>query len=269
MAPRKPWERPTTYNVYIDESSQTKLHYLVLGGLVVPKPFAANFETAIVEARGPRYPAVGADGRQHAMKWERAKSRNDLVAYKRVIDTFWQYPTKSRMPVGMDLNIHCVAVDMTKRDNRKYSFGNADIGFSKDLNCLAVSIIGRQYRLAKFHLYPDRRTTNQSLMTGLNIMNNTCAQYEDENRFSPFEKMDWAECEDLQALQIVDIVIGALAYKLNGHYDKPEANKTKKALCEHILARAKICDVAKNTSFMQRRITLFHRNFSAFSRRKR
>jgi hypothetical protein len=258
-------EKPATYNVYIDESSQTKLHYLVIGALVIPKPHADNFEAHIIKARGPKYPPTDAAGK-HAMKWQKAQGGADLLAYKRLIDAFISFPRDDKVPFGWDVNIHCIAVDMTKRDDQKYSFGNADIGFTKDLNCLCVDVLGRHYRKAKFHLYPDKRTTNQSLLTVLNIMNNTLALYQDENRFLPFQKMDWAETEDVQALQVVDVVIGALAYKLNRHYEEPEANKTKKALCEYILKKARIADVFANTP-PRWRVGIFHRNFSPFHKK--
>jgi Protein of unknown function (DUF3800) len=260
-------EKPTTYDVYIDESSQTKLRYLVIGGLVVPKPYADKFEAHIIEARGPDYPTIDADGK-HPMKWGKAKSRNDLDAYKKIIDAFFRFPQKHKLPLGLDVNLHCIAVDMTKRDDNKYNFGDADIGFSKDVNCLCVSVIGRHYRKANFHLYPDKRSTKQSLLMALNIMNSTSALYPGESRFLPFQKMDWAETEDIQALQIVDIIIGAIAYKLNRHYEAPDGNKTKKALCDFILKSARIADVFKNTP-PRWRISIFHRNFSPFAKKRR
>lgn len=243
------------------------MHYLVIGALVVPKPFAEAFETHILEARGPKHPAVDAKGK-HAMKWQKAQGHDDLIAYKSVIDAFFLFPKKHNLPLGLDAHMHCIAVDMTKRDDQKYSFGDADLGFCKDINCLCVDVLGRHYRKAKFHLYPDKRTTKQSLLMSLNVMNSTLARYQDENRFLPFQKMDWAETEDVQALQIVDIVIGAIAYKLNGWREVPGANKTKRELCDHILlTKAKIGNVFVNTP-PRWRINLFHRDFSPFAKRR-
>lgn len=254
-------EKPTTYNVYIDESSQTKMHYLVIGALVVSKPFAEAFEAHILEARDDKHPSIDTAGIKHAMKWAKAQGHDDLNAYKNVVEAFFRFSGKHKVPIGIDTHIHCIAVDMTKRDDKKYSFGDADIGFSKDINCLCVHVLGRHYRKANFHVYPDKRTTKQSLMTGQNIMNSTLALYQDESRFLPFQKMEWRETEDIQALQVVDIVIGALAYKLNGWREVASGNKTKKALCDYILQRAKIGDVFKNTP-PRWPIGIFHRNFS-------
>ena len=46
-----PHEADLFCNVYIDESSQTKHRYLVLGGLVVPLSHADAFEADIAAAR--------------------------------------------------------------------------------------------------------------------------------------------------------------------------------------------------------------------------
>ncbi len=35
-----------------------------------------------------------------------------------------------------------------------------------------------------------------------------------------------------------DIMIGALAYRLNRHYDKPDANADKKQLADYIMRKA-------------------------------
>jgi hypothetical protein len=263
--PKKP---EFTAEVYIDESSQTKNHYLVIGGLVIPKDYAARLEAHIIEARGPKFTPIDSNGDHHTIKWEKAKGHDHLIAYTRVIDAFFRFFQKHPAPMDTPAIVHCIAVDMTKRDDKKYNYGDADIGFSKDLNCLCVDVIGRRYRNAVFHLYPDRRTTNQTLASAQQIMNATIATYEDETRFVPFRKIDWAEPEQFQALQVVDIIIGALAYKLNRHYEADKPNKTKKALCDFIFSRAKIGDVYKNTLYYQRGITIFHRNFSPFPKKR-
>jgi hypothetical protein len=56
----------------------------------------------------------------------------------------------------------------------------------------------------------------------------------------PYRELKFEDPESKQALQVVDILIGAIAYRLNGHYEKPEANAAKRALCDHVLKWAKI-----------------------------
>jgi hypothetical protein len=171
------------------------------------------------------------------------------------------------MPSALNVSINCIVVDTHKKDDTQYSEGDADIGFNKEVNFLCVRIIGRKHKTSLFDIYPDKRTTKQDLLMSQSIMNFSAAKYPDEIRFMPFRKLEWAEPEQFQALQVVDIFIGALAYKLNGHYDAPNANTTKKALTDKILKWAKIGDIYKNSPIYLPRLTVFHRSYSAFPKK--
>lgn len=58
-----------------------------------------------------------------------------------------------------------------------------------------------------------------------------------DKRDYPIRRLDFRENKKVQALQISDLFIGALAYRLNRHYDKPTANNDKKLLADYILKR--------------------------------
>ena len=255
------------YDVYIDESSQTKCHYLVIGGLTLKKEYAPLLVADIIAARGALLPTTDANGEPRSIKWAKAKGHDHLVGYRKVIDAFYRFPQKHGLKSNDNATIHCVAVDMTKRDDKQFSFGDADIGFSKDLNCLCVHVIGRGHKNARFNVYPDRRTTKQSLTEAQNIMNRSLALYEDEKRFLPFERLDWAETETLQQLQLVDIFIGAIAYRLNRWDKAADANKTKLALSAEIIRRSRNPNVFKISPPYCNLVSIFHRNFSPYKKR--
>jgi hypothetical protein len=77
--PAKPDE---ILEIYVDESSQTKHRYLVLGAVVVEHLRCAELCRLIVDARLPDLPAKEA-------KWQKV-SRTKLVAYKRIVDVFFE-----------------------------------------------------------------------------------------------------------------------------------------------------------------------------------
>jgi hypothetical protein len=266
MAPRKPPPNLRT-TVYIDESSQTKYHYCVIGALVIPTEFAEPFEQAIIDARGNRHPHLDADGMPRIIKWEKAQGGNDLVGYSNVLEAYRTFPRDYNMPSDQVLSINCIAVDMTKKDDKQFSGGDADLGFNKEVNFLCTAVVGRKHYTSLFEVYPDFRTTKQPLLQSLYIMNATAAKYEDETRFMPFRRLEWSSPKKRQALQVLDIVIGALAYKLNGHYDAEKPNKTKRALCDKVLKMAKIGNILDNTPIYLNRITLFHRNYSTYKKK--
>jgi hypothetical protein len=261
-----PHEADLFCNVYVDESSQTKHRYLVLGGLLVPLSHAAAFEADIIAARDATIPIAQPDGTPRIIKWEKANSCN-LASYKKVVDAFFTFPTRYKLPVRKTVDINCVAVDLSKKDLRSTGDGDVDIGFNKEVYFLCTVMIGKRFKKELFHIYPDRRTTKHSLNEARKIMNYGARKYGDK-RVYPYRRLRFEDPEKCQALQVVDIFIGAIAYRLNGHYDKPEANKAKKELCDFILNRARIANPFEATPYYLRRLQLMHRDGSAFVRER-
>jgi hypothetical protein len=256
----RPEEADRFYQVYIDESSQTKHRYLVMGGLCVPLAYSAIFEADIITHRDQTVPLTKPDGSPKLMKWEKAKGHN-LAAYKRVVDAYFTFPKRHKLPIAKPLDTHCIAVDTSKKTLKDTGDGDVEIGFSKEFYFLCVPTIGNRFKKARglFHIYPDRRTTNQSLSTVREIMNAGARKY--NNRLDwPYRALKFEDPENKQALQVVDIMIGAIAYRLNGHYEKPDANRAKRELCEHVLRWAKITNPFVDTPWYRPRLTILHRD---------
>lgn len=262
----KPEEADRFYQVYIDESSQTKHRYMLLGGLCIPLDYAAAFEADIMAHRDETIPVTRPDGTPRIIKWEKLNSYN-LKAYTRIIDAYFTFPMRHNMPLSKVLETHCLAVDTSKKTLKDTGGGDVEIGFAKEFYFLCVPIIGKRLKNALFHLYPDRRDTRQSLQEARNIMNAGARKYDGRNDW-PYRELKFEDPERKQALQVVDIIIGAIAFKLNGHFDKPEAKEAKKQLCAHILKRAKIFDPFKTTGFHLKRVSIMHRNGLARPTRK-
>lgn len=253
-----PHEADLFCNVYVDESSQTKHRYLVIGGLVVPLSHADAFEASIIAARDEIIPIVKPDGTPRVIKWEKANAYN-LASYKKVVDAFFRFPMDQKLPIRKHVDINCVVVDTRKKDLRASGEGDIDIGFNKEVYFLCVPMIGKRFPKELFHVYPDRRTTPHPLKEAQQIMNFGARKYGDKRQW-PYRRLQFKDPENCQALQVVDIFIGALAYRLNGHYEKPEANKAKKALSEYILGRAGITDPTMKTPYHKRRFAILHRD---------
>jgi hypothetical protein len=52
-------------------------------------------------------------------------------------------------------------------------------------------------------------------------------------------------------MQVSDILIGAVAYRLNRSYDAPNANSDKRNLCDYVLNRTKFDTVISERGFNQ------------------
>jgi hypothetical protein len=139
--------------------------------------------------------------------------------------------------------------------------------FNKEVYFLTNLIIGKRFPTELFHVYPDRRLVNHPLEDARKIMNYGARKYGDK-RVWPYRRLRFEDPERCQALQVVDIFIGALAYRLNGHYDKPDANAAKKELSDYILGRAKITNPFERSAYYRRRFTVTHRDGTKIIRKR-
>ena len=227
--------------IYVDESSQNGHRFLVLGGLIIPQSHVGSFCQSIDQARQPELPSS-------SLKWGRA-SRTKLAAYKRVVDAFFD-------PAARHVHFHTLVVDTSQVNHSRWNDSSREIGFQKEVYQLAQKF-RRIYPQPVFHLYPHQRSTPQATEELRNILNHG-ARKKGDNRDWPFRRVHFRALADCLPLQVVDILLGALAYKLNRHYDERGASQARKELCDYILRRAQIHDVSRDTS-MSGKMTIWHR----------
>lgn len=229
-------------NIYVDESSQTKHRFLVLGGLILPAADVPGFESRIKIARLPELPAG-------EMKWTKVSSAK-LDAYKRAVDVFFD---------GLDefgtLDFHSLVVDTHKLNDKLYNEGSRETGFNKEIYQLLMKF-GRLYR-GVFNVYPDRRST-KSKTEDLRLIVNRGRMSKGDNRDWPFRRIHFRDSDSDLPLQIVDLLIGGMAYKINGHRMALGASPAKCALSDYILAKAGVSDPSRDTN-MAGRYTIWHR----------
>ena len=230
-------------DVYVDETSQTKHEYLVLGGIIIHKPCILRFDELISNARSPELPFG-------EMKWEKV-SRSKLAAYKRVVDVFFDGDRNCQ-----PLEFHSLVVHMPKLKDRVYNQGSREIGFNKEVYQLCMKF-GRMYPQRLFHIYPDQRDTKNSTEELRSILNFGMRKKGD-GRDWPFRRLHFQDSKRVYALQLVDILIGGLAYRLNRHAAKPGASQPKTELSEYIIERAKIRDLSRDTAIAGK-FTVWHR----------
>ena len=105
--------------VFIDESSQTKHRYLILGGIIFRGANRDRIFEIVQKARLPELP-------HGEMKWGKV-SNSKLPAYQRVVDAFWD----GEFCDG--IHFHSLVIDTTKLDHKKFNNGSREIGFSKEV----------------------------------------------------------------------------------------------------------------------------------------
>jgi hypothetical protein len=221
-------------DIYLDESSQNNHRFLVLGSTVVEFTKASNLADLIMKARRPDLPEKEA-------KWAKV-SRSKLPAYKRIVDVLFDN--------SEDFHFHSLFVDTTQLDHHRFNQGDKEIGFNKEIYQLAMKV-SRVYGDRLFHLYPDYRDTTQR-PDDLRLMLNRGCRKRGDTRDWPFRRCQFRDSSKTLALQLTDVVIGAIAYQLNGHSKAAGASPAKVELSEYVLNRAGIADITKGTARVSR-----------------
>ncbi|AHE52831.1 DUF3800 domain-containing protein [Sphingomonas sanxanigenens] len=230
------WRTPRTQEeiseIYIDESSQTKNRFLLLGGVIIPKRQLAAAEARIAEARLPELPFG-------EMKWGKV-SRSKLAAYKRVADAFFDAAEFKRC------HFHSLVVDTALLDHVRYNAGSKEIGFNKEIYQLATKF-AKLYPTAIFHLYPDYRNTSQRPDDLRDILNHGRRKDQD-SRDWPFRRCQFRDSAKTPLLQLVDILLGSVAFGKNQHFAQPDASPHKLELARHVMRKAGIKHLDRDTA---------------------
>jgi hypothetical protein len=229
-------------DVYIDESSQTQARFLLLGGVVVPSLQVATACARFQQVRLPELP-------HGEMKWGKV-SRTKVDAYKRVIDCFFDDPSLS------SAHFHSLVVDTSRLNHGAFNAGSADVGFNKEIYQLATKC-ARLYPDAMFHIYPDHRDTKSRPEELRNILNFGRKKAGDKRDW-PFRRCHFRDSKTTPLLWVTDLLIGSIAYHLNGHRFQSDASEARCNLSDHVLSRAKVSDPKHDTA-KSGKFTIWHR----------
>jgi hypothetical protein len=252
--PRKPWEpreheRHLFHEVYIDESSQNDHRFLVLGGIIIPREASAEFEADMFEARSPRL-RYDSKGQPREMGWSEV-SKGDFDDYAKVLDAYFNFAGRRLRGRSGVVKFYCSVVNTHVR-GRSFSKGRrGQIGFDREIYSHCMHI-GRIEKMELFHIYPDHRTTNQPVQK-LGLILCRGIRKKGDRRDYPFRRVQFRFSHEHNALQISDILIGAVAYRLNRHYDRPNANKDKRRLCDYVIKRTGFDKYIRDSSFRQKK----------------
>jgi hypothetical protein len=229
------FERNLFHEVYIDETSQSGPRFLAIGGIVLTRSYSQQFERAIADARGTRLPIHRSDGSLREIKW-RYCGNGDFDAYKKVVDAFFDFRKHMAPSFLNTCKFHCSVVD-THVPGRSYSVGKkGQAGFNREIYFHSLLMAQSYYRDRLFHFYLDSRTvTPENTPERTRVILNRGIKLKHDKRDHPFRRMRFRDSKGVQALQVSDILLGALMYRLNEHYDKHNATPDKKLLCDYIL----------------------------------
>ena len=214
----------------------------MLGGIIIPTLQVSAALAEVARCRLPELPFG-------EMKWNKV-SNGKLDAYRRVIDAFFY--SDALKPA----HFHSLVVDTHQLDHHAYNQGSREIGFNKEIYQLA-SKFARNYGGRIFHCYPDQRNTSQRPEDLRDILNHGRRKAGD-SRDWPFRRCHFRCSKQAPLLQITDLLIGAIAYHLNGHIHSGEASPPKVDLAKHVMDRARVKNPTIDTS-VSGKFTIWHR----------
>jgi hypothetical protein len=194
------------------------------------------------------------------MKWS-AVGKGDFEAYKRVVDAYFDFSEKDGTAGRGSVEFHCSVV-LTQVRGRSFSGqrGKKAIGYEFFQHCLNLSIF---HKYSLFHFYLDRRHSDdaEAKSHDQKLRKKLCSllRHKDDPRVYAARKVNSRHSHEVQGLQLADLLIGAVAFRLNRHYDSDQANPDKKLLCEHILRRGGLWDYinVERSTFREKRTGRF------------
>jgi hypothetical protein len=162
------------------------------------------------------------------MKWGKVSS-SKMSAYRCVVETILVPP-----PGPLHLTeFHILVVDTTKLRDNIFNAGSREVGFNKEIYQLCQKF-GRIKQTGLFHIYLDSRDTKSPTDELRNILNLGIMKQQ-PHRDWPYRRVHFRDSSACLCLQAVDIILGGIAFKINGHDAVPGASPAKRSLSDHTL----------------------------------
>lgn len=235
--------------IYCDESSITGDRYMIIGGLVINSKALLELKALIGEYR-KNY------GMIYELKWGKI-SINRLEHYKALIDIIFDLIDEGR------INFRCAVFDTTKFNHKRFNDGDSELGFYKMYYHLLFYAFGTDYHQNKnrFVVYPDQKPGKYNLFELKNRLNNNMF-YKLGNRQSPFGSIESTNSKKSDFIQIVDILLGAIAYHINKKHKLDNASAAKVEMANYISGKVKQNEFkAKNFKYKKNnRFTIWNFN---------
>ncbi|HEY0833645.1 MAG TPA: DUF3800 domain-containing protein [Azospirillum sp.] len=233
----------TPYHIYGDETCQTQHTYMVLGCLVCHPRDAKTIASSIRKIKESR--------NEHGeLKWEKIKKRN-IEKYESVVDAFFSTFNSN------SVHFHSVVVNTSELNYRAYSNGDKDVGFNKFIFQILHKCCREHGGDARFYVFLDKRTTRQSL-DALRMMLNHHARNKLKIRHWPFKTIEFRDSEKSLLLQMNDILLGAVGYRVNKKHEAEGSAQAKMLLSERIRELSGLQNLEQQTPISRKKFTIWH-----------
>ena len=209
------------YNVYCDESchlQHSESKAMSLGAIWCPKQKTAEINKRIVEIKAKHGIKQTAE-----VKWTKASPCNEGL-YLDLIDYFLD---------DDDLHFRGVAIpDKDLLDHEKYQQSH-DEWYYKMYYILLKTVFDRSSR---YNVYIDIKDSHS--YESAQELREVCSNYAKDYSHKIIQRIQPIRSEEVQIMQLVDILTGALCFRHNHQYVTEGMSRTKVAIVNHVVRRS-------------------------------
>lgn len=230
------------YHIYCDESCQNAHKYLVISAIYCTPITAKNLGKSIINVQ-QKYKNSG------ELKWGKIKRQN-IDMYDEVFQLL------ARMVDENQIEICALVVDTTKADHKKYSNGDADLGFTKFLFTMIYNFASRKSKHNNYYVYLDDRTTKHTTDKLRETLNAKSARLLDCN---PFRTVEFTDSEKSKMIQAADLICGVVGYETNMKHIDANASNHKKEILKRAKFHFKFGTFARpSPTFLRSKFNIWH-----------
>jgi len=230
------------YHIYCDESRQTADRYMVIGGIISSAENVHRFDDAMALYRDSQ--------NMHAeLKWTKV-SNQKLAEYRSLIDLFFTF-TRA-------MHFKSMVLESGQIDYKTYHRGDRELGFYKFIYQMLLHQFGPYTKEdTRYLVILDRRTSSYKLSALYTILNRGLRKKYNFKRdvITKIEDRDSKKCN---ALQVVDVLIGAVGYHWNGCHTRTNAKRGKVLLAEYIAQKVGLVSLAQETPRRKKEFSIWH-----------
>jgi hypothetical protein len=234
------------FHVYLDESCKDTHKRMALGGIGMPHVHGGLFSYNIAEVR-KKFNTYG------EVKWTKT-SKSKLDFYKAFVDVFFNHAAHD------EIHFHSLWVDASTLNHGKFNKGSPEIGLNKLMYQLLLHRFGRYYGNSPINVYMDARSAKDPPEEMRNMLNSKMAT--PKNMVGPFKRINFIDSHDSEAMQVNDLLLGAVGFRVNGRHHLPESATQKIQLSEHIARQVRALQSMRPNHRSARRFSIWDFRFN-------
>lgn len=235
---------PRHFHVYLDESRQQGNQFMVLGGLILDRRYEPDFLEEFRRLQSTL-------NMTKELKWVKVSNQR-VEHYLRFIDLLVKWSKR--------IQFQALVVENARWTDPRFSRDKSQ-AFDKMQYQLLVNGFGRRLTFGdSCSVIVDERQSSHSLDSALQIANEGLrAKY--RFRYDPVREIRPVDSKQSPFVQLVDLLLGAIGYEVNGDFAVPGARQAKVDLMHHIQEQYGLHSFSWSTDRYRTDFSIWHFEF--------